>query len=85
MARNADAGRPLWPTELATRAARGLEVSTAPGCRWVPECKAAIKGFERASVDVLVTLHLAYSPSIESSAARAATPPPVVVLDTTLT
>ena len=69
----------------AALAARGLEVSTAPVCRVAPEFKAAIKGFERAPVDALVTLHLAYSPSLESSAALAATPLPIVVLDTTPT
>ena len=64
---------------------RGLEVSTAPVCRVAPEFKAAIDGFEKAKVDALVTLHLAYSPSLESSAALAATPLPIVVLNTTPT
>jgi L-arabinose isomerase len=50
-----------------------------------PELKAAIRGFEKAQVDAIVTLHMAYSPSLESSAALAATPLPLVVLDTTPT
>jgi len=64
---------------------RGLEVSTAPVCRVVPEFKAAIRGFEKAKADAIVTLHMAYSPSLESSAALAATPLPIIVLDTTPT
>ena len=59
-----------WP-ELRTRmesfnqqiasalALRGLQVSTAPVCRLEPEFKAAIKGFEKAKVDAIVTLHMA--------------------------
>jgi L-arabinose isomerase len=64
---------------------RGLEVVTAPVCRLQPEFTAAIRDFEKAGVDALVTLHLAYSPSLESSAALAATALPVIVLDTTPT
>ena len=63
--------------------ARGVEVHTVPACRLKPEFTAAIRGFEKAGVEAIVTLHLAYSPSLESSAALAATPLPVVVLDTT--
>lgn len=65
--------------------ARGIEVSASPVCRLAPEFSAAIRGFEEAKVDAIVTLHMAYSPSLESSAALAATPLPIVVLDTTST
>jgi len=64
---------------------RGLEVDSAPVCRLAPEFKAAIREFEKARVDAIVTLHMAYSPSLESSAALAATSLPIVVLDTTPT
>ena len=64
---------------------RGLEVATAPTCRLEPEFAAAVKGFEEAEVDAIVTLHLAYSPSLESAAVLAGTPLPVIVLDTTPT
>lgn len=64
---------------------RGLEVSTAPVCRLAPEFRGAIYGFEKAGVDAIVTLHMAYSPSLESSTALAATRLPIVVLDTTPT
>jgi L-arabinose isomerase len=69
----------------AALTARGLEVSAAPVRRLASEFKAAIRGFEKAKVDAIVTLHLAYSPSLESSTALAATPLPIVVLDTTPT
>lgn len=62
---------------------RGLEVETAPVCRLRPEFVSAIRSFEKARVDALVTLHLAYSPSLESSAALAATSLPIIILDTT--
>jgi L-arabinose isomerase len=61
----------------------GLEVSTVPVCRLKSEFNAAIHKFENEEVDAIVTLHLAYSPSLESSEALASTPLPLVVLDTT--
>ena len=64
---------------------RGLEVDTVPVCRLKPEFESAIRQFEGKQVDAIVTLHLAYSPSLESSAALASTRLPVVVLDTTPT
>jgi len=85
-----------WP-EMRTRvdgfyqqiasalADRGLEVDTVPVCRLKPEFESAIRQFEGKQVDAIVTLHLAYSPSLESSAALASTRLPVVVLDTTPT
>lgn len=45
-------------------AARGLELSTAPVCRLKPEFEAAIQRFEEDRVDAIVTLHLAYLPSL---------------------
>lgn len=62
---------------------QGLEVITAPVCRLAPEFRAAIATLEKSGVDAIVTLHLAYSPSLESSAALAATRLPLIVLDTT--
>ncbi len=62
---------------------RGLEVCTAPICRLAPEFNAAIARFEQMQVEALVTLHLAYSPSLESAAALKATRLPIIVLDTT--
>ncbi|MBI2441252.1 MAG: hypothetical protein HYV35_07780 [Lentisphaerae bacterium] len=62
---------------------QGLEVVTAPVCRLAAEFKRTIASFEKARVDALVTLHLAYSPSLESAAELAATRLPLIVLDTT--
>ena len=62
---------------------QGLGVVVAPVCRLAPEFRSAIATFEQAGVDAIVTLHLAYSPSLESAAALAATRLPVIVLDTT--
>ncbi len=62
---------------------KGLNVAAAPVCRVAAEFRRAVKDFEAAGVDALVTLHLAYSPSLESAAVLAATSLPVIVLDTT--
>jgi L-arabinose isomerase len=62
---------------------RGLETVSHTICRLAPEFRAAVQSFEKAGVDALVTLHLAYSPSLESCHALAATRLPILVLDTT--
>ena len=64
-------------------AARGVGVRTASVCRLNEETTKAVRAFERADVDAVVTLHLAYSPSLESAPALADTPLPLIVLDTT--
>jgi L-arabinose isomerase len=62
---------------------RGLQVVSAPVCRIKREFAAAVKKLEAEKVDALVTLHLAYSPSLESSEVLASTQLPLLVLDTT--
>ena len=62
---------------------RDIEVVTAPICRLKAEFKDAVKDFEKADVDAIVTLHLAYSPSLESADVLAGTDLPIVILDTT--
>ncbi len=64
-------------------ASKGLSVIDAPVCRIKTEFNEAICKFEEEDVDAIITLHLAYSPSLESSDILAATPLPVIVLDTT--
>ncbi|HHW30998.1 MAG TPA: hypothetical protein GXX20_04880 [Clostridiaceae bacterium] len=64
---------------------RGLEVVAAPVCRIEPEFEEAVSNFEKNDVDAIVTLHLAYSPSLESSDILAKTKLPIIVLDTTPT
>jgi L-arabinose isomerase len=61
----------------------GLEVELAPVCRVRSEVEAAVASLEAAQVDVLATLHLAYSPSLESVDALCATKLPILMLDTT--
>jgi len=62
---------------------KGLDVLCAPVCRLEPEFATAVKSFEEAGVDAIVTLHLTYSPSLESSDVLAATALPIIILDTT--
>jgi L-arabinose isomerase len=64
---------------------RGVATTVAPICRLEKEFAAAVKRFEAEEVDAIVTLHLAYSPSLEASDALARTRLPVLVLDTTPT
>ncbi|WP_054957984.1 L-arabinose isomerase family protein [Paenibacillus dakarensis] len=64
---------------------RGLEVIASPVCSIKPEFEVAVQLFEREEADTIVTLHLAYSPSLESADTLAATRLPLIVLDTTPT
>jgi L-arabinose isomerase len=61
-----------------------LEVKVSPICRLDEEFKKAVKDFEASGVNVIVTLHLAYSPSLECVSALTETKLPIVVLDTTV-
>lgn len=61
----------------------GFTVLAAPVCRVKAEFEAAIRDFEAGGAVAIVTLHLAYSPSLESADALAATKLPLIVLDTT--
>jgi len=62
---------------------QGVEVVAAPICRLKPDFDAAVKTLEDGSVDILVTLHLAYSPSLECIDALCETGLPLLALDTT--
>lgn len=64
-------------------ARRGVEVVSVPVCRVASEFHSAIGRFENDGVDAIVTLHLAYSPSLESADALASSRLPIIVLDTT--
>lgn len=63
--------------------ARGLAVATAPVCRVADEFEAAMQSFEN-QVDAVVTLHLAYSPSLEALESLCASELPLILLDTTM-
>ena len=61
----------------------GLDVMTSPICRLEDEFRQAIKSFEEGGAEVLVTLHLAYSPSLQSEKPLKECRLPIVILDTT--
>ncbi|MBR0303148.1 MAG: hypothetical protein IJQ80_04810 [Clostridia bacterium] len=63
----------------------GFEVVRSPFCSIKSEFEEAVSKFENEGCDVIVTWHAAYSPSLESIDVLAATPLPIVVLDTTET
>lgn len=67
------------------KAKDGVQVIAADVCRLESEFKAAVELFEKEKVDSIVTLHLAYSPSLESEKVLSATNLPIVILDTTPT
>ncbi len=62
---------------------REIEVVNPGICCVEDEFNTAVALFEKEKVDAIVTLHLAYSPSLESSKVLANTKIPIVVLDTT--
>lgn len=63
--------------------ALGFEMVKAPVCRVKKEFDAAVQSFTDADVDLIVTLHAAYSPSLESIDALCSVKTPLLMLDTT--
>lgn len=59
------------------------DVIEAPICRVKTEFEQAVRKFEEEDVDAIVTMHLAYSPSLESAEVLARTSLPIIVMDTT--
>lgn len=76
---------PFYEEVAAIFEERGIEVVRNEFCRIKPEFESAIKKFETEGVDALVSLHLAYSPSLESIESLLKTKLPIIVLDTTIT
>jgi L-arabinose isomerase len=64
---------------------RGIDVISSHVCCKHNEFKRAIELFEIQKVDAIVTLHLAYSSSMESAELLSGTKIPIIVLDTTRT
>lgn len=62
---------------------RGLSVSAAPLCRVREEFAREAERFRGAGLDAVVTLHAAYSPSLESAEILAGLELPLVILNTT--
>ena len=63
--------------------ARGLEVVQSPACRLKNEFAEAVNFFETSGCEAIATLHLAYSPSLESIGPLSSTALPLVIIDTT--
>lgn len=63
---------------------RGIEVVNGPICRLDPEFRTAVEQLESEEVSALVSLHLAYSPSLESIGALKDSSLPLIILDTTI-
>ena len=61
----------------------GLEVVKADVCRIKSEFEEAVRMFNEADVDAVITQHLAYSPSLESIDALLKLKAEIIVLDTT--
>ena len=59
----------------------GLEVISAPVCRIKSEFKSAVENFEKENANAIITLHLAYSPSLECVDALCDTALPIDVYD----
>ena len=62
---------------------QGFDVIKTDFCRIKEEFKNAVALFEEKGADAIVTLHAAYSPSLESIDALAGTSLPIIVLDST--
>ena len=61
-----------------------VDVVRAPICRLAAEFDAAVAELEAQDVDLIVSLHLAYSPSLESIDALTKTALPLLIFDTTM-
>lgn len=62
----------------------GIAVTANAICCVEAEFREAVARFEEAGVDLIVALHLAYSPSLESAGALMDTRLPLLLLDTTM-
>lgn len=62
---------------------QGIDVIKSDICRTKPEFQDAVKQFENEGANVIVTIHMAYSPSLECIDALVNTKLPIVVMDTT--
>ena len=63
--------------------AMGCDLIAAPVCARHDEVKSALAQFQNGGAEVLVTLHLAYSPSLEAEELLAQAKLPIIMLDTT--
>jgi L-arabinose isomerase len=68
---------------IALLRSTGMDVSALAVCRTRTQVEEAISFAEEHAVDGIVTLHLAYSPSLEAAGSLVGTSLPVLMLDTT--
>lgn len=61
----------------------GMEVTILPVCRTSAQVASAVSSAEDEGAEGIITLHLAYSPSMEAAGALVETSLPVLMLDTT--
>ncbi len=73
----------FYRTIVAELERRDVAVITSPLCRLEREFADAVESFEKGKADAIVTLHMAYSPSLESEGVLSRTKLPVIVCDTT--
>lgn len=79
-----EAFAPFLDRVVAAHARCGVELTVLPICRQAAEFDQALAKAQQLGVDAILTLHLAYSPSLESVDALCKTPLPIVMLDTTM-
>lgn len=74
----------IFYNELADNfSENGIDVITSDFCRIESEFANTIKTFEEKKVDAMVTVHMAYSPSLESVDVLCKTSLPIIICDTT--
>lgn len=76
---------PFLETVTQALEAEGLTVTVSDVCRVHGEFERAVEAFNRLDVAAVVTLHLAYSPSLEAIDALAMLQAPLIMMDTTPT
>jgi L-arabinose isomerase len=76
---------PFLREAAAALEAEGLDVLVSVVCRVRPEFERAVAAFNERGVAAVVTLHLAYSPSLEAVDALATLNMPLIALDATPT
>ena len=75
---------PFITTVVDGLAAEDVSAVRADICRVEPEFREAARRFQQEDVDLIITLHLAYSPSLESIEALTSIARPILILDTTM-
>ena len=75
---------PFLDEVVTSLAVESVDVVRADVCRIASEFEQAVELFKQEKVDLIVTLHLAYSPSLEAIYPLCGTEIPILMLDTTM-